>query len=55
MREVVTTILDVIGLLLVATGVAWILWQWIGPAALVVAGLIVWAGTVIASRPGARS
>lgn len=50
MRELVTTLLDVLGLLLVAAGVCAALLPWIGWAALVPAGALVLAGSWAAER-----
>ena len=44
MREVVTTLLDAVGLLLLAAGAAAAVWPWIGYAALAVAGVVVIVG-----------
>jgi hypothetical protein len=41
MRETVTTVLDITGLILLAAGLAGWLWQWIGPAALAAAGALI--------------
>lgn len=48
---VVTTALDVLGLLLVAAGFAAALWVWVGPAALALAGVVVLLGSATAARP----
>ncbi|MGI5288038.1 hypothetical protein ACQEVF_32500 [Nonomuraea polychroma] len=50
MREVVTTLLDVLGLLLVAAGVAAALAPLIGWACLGPAGVVVLAGSWLAAR-----
>lgn len=52
MRDVVTTLLDVLGLLLVAAGAAAAaaMWLHLGWASLVVAGAVVLAGSRHASR-----
>lgn len=47
---VVTTALDVLGLLLVAAGAAAALWVFIGPAALALAGAVVMVGSAVAAR-----
>lgn len=47
---VVTTILDVLGLLLVAAGASAALWILVGPAALSAAGAIVLLGSALSSR-----
>ena len=56
MHEKTTTILDALGLLLIAAGVATSLYQWIGWWAVSVAGGIVLAGSAWAGwqarRPG---
>jgi hypothetical protein len=51
MREAMTTALDVLGLLLVAAGLAGFLWTWLGPAALAPAGFLVLSASRFASRP----
>lgn len=48
-----TTLLDVIGLLLVAAGASAALWALVGPVALIVGGLIVLAGSALAQRAAA--
>lgn len=53
MRELVTTLLDTAGLLLLAAGVAGALWHLVGPASLAASGAVVLAGSWLASR-GAR-
>ena len=50
MREVVTTLLDVLGLLLVAAGVAAAMRPVIGWASLLAAGVVILAGSQIAAR-----
>jgi hypothetical protein len=55
MRVVLTTILDALGLLLVAAGAGALAYRWIGLAALGVAGVVVLAGSAVASRPPRRS
>lgn len=54
MQNLVTTLLDTLGLLLVAAGLAAAAWMLIGPAALVVGGLVVLAGSWWASIGQAR-
>jgi len=57
MREVLTTALDALGLLLLAAGVAALMYQWIGWAALGVAGVVVLVGSAVANwqeRSGER-
>lgn len=49
-RVAVTTILDVLGLLLVAAGASAALWTLVGPAALALAGAIVLLGSALAAR-----
>lgn len=51
MREVLTTTLDALGLLLLAAGLGAFVYQWIGWSALAVAGIVVLAGSAVASRP----
>jgi hypothetical protein len=51
---VVTTLLDVLGLLLVAAGAAAALWPLVGAAALILAGVIVTAGSALAAHVGGR-
>ena len=51
MREVLTTILDALGLLLLAAGLGALTYQWIGWAGLAVAGVVVLTGSAWASRP----
>lgn len=51
MRErTVTTALDVLGLLLIAAGVAAAAWQWIGAGALAPAGAILSGVSYLAAR-----
>ena len=51
-RETVTTALDVVGLLLVAAGLAFFLWPIIGGAALACAGGLLLVGSALAvDRP----
>lgn len=50
MRDFVTTLLDAGGLLLLAAGVAGGAWAYIGPWALSVGGVVVLAGSWLASR-----
>lgn len=52
MRELVTTLLDVFGLLLVAAGVAWGLGPVIGGWSIAAAGAVVLAGSWLASVGG---
>lgn len=60
MRDLVTTILDMLGLLLLAAGAVGALWPLVGPASLAVGGVVVLVGSWLASRtvkppPGADS
>lgn len=50
MRELVTTILDASGLLLLAAGVAGGTWPYVGGFALTFAGVVVLAGSWLATR-----
>lgn len=50
-RERVTDLLDVLGLLLVAAGVTAAAYRFIGWAALGAGGVVVLAGSWVASRP----
>lgn len=52
---VVTTLLDVLGLLLIAAGAAAALWVLIGPAALALAGVVVILGSALAQRAAKRA
>ncbi len=54
MRETVTTVLDVLGLLLIAAGLSWYLWQWIGPLAVIVGGVLLMTGSWLAHSQGGR-
>jgi hypothetical protein len=49
-REFTTTLLDATGLLLIAAGAACGAWVYIGPPALAVGGVVVLAGSWLASR-----
>jgi len=49
MREVLTSALDALGLLLVAAGLAAAVFPWAGWAALAVAGAVVLGGSAVAS------
>lgn len=55
MRELVTTLLDLVGLLLLAAGACAALYPLIGWAALAAAGLVVLTGSVLAARPRRRT
>jgi hypothetical protein len=50
MREFVTTLLDAAGLLLVAAGIAGGTWPFVGAWALAFAGVVVLAGSWLATR-----
>lgn len=50
MRELATTLLDAIGLLLIAAGLGFAAGRWIGYAALAVSGVVVLAGSLLAAR-----
>ncbi|MFB7473990.1 hypothetical protein [Kitasatospora sp. NPDC056184] len=50
MRTIVTTLLDVLGLLLLAAGAAAAAWLLVGWACLAVAGAVVLAGSWLAAR-----
>lgn len=52
MRTILTTLLDALGLLLIAAGLAALTYQWLGWACLAVAGVIVLAGSVFAAGQG---
>lgn len=52
LRELITTILDALGLLLVAASAGLVSAQWIGWGGLAVAGLIVLAASWFAARRG---
>jgi len=57
MREVLTTALDTLGLLLVAAGVAALIFPYLGWGCLLAAGVMVLAGSAVAAwlsrpRPG---
>lgn len=49
MRELLTTVLDAVGLLLIAAGVAGGLYQWIGLWCLAVAGGVILGGSLFAA------
>jgi hypothetical protein len=48
--ELVTTLLDVLGLLLVAAGVCALVFPWLGWGGLAVAGAVVLAGSWVGAR-----
>lgn len=48
MRETVTLVLDVLGLLLFAAGVAALVFTWLGWGCLAVAGVLVLGGSLLA-------
>lgn len=50
MRDVVTTILDAGGLMLIAAGVTGGLWPWIDAWAMCAGGVVVLAGSLVAAR-----
>jgi hypothetical protein len=50
MREATTTALDILGLLLIAAGLAAFLWVWIGAAALAPAGFLILAASHLSDR-----
>lgn len=52
MRDLLTTLLDAIGLLLLAAGVGFAASYAIGPAGLAASGVVVLTGSWLASRPG---
>lgn len=52
---VVTTFLDVLGLLLVAAGACAALWILVGPAALALAGAVVLVGSALSQRAAAAA
>lgn len=52
MRSTLTTILDALGLLLVAAGLGALTFQWIGWTCLAVAGVVVLAGSAFAAGQG---
>lgn len=49
MRELLTTVLDAVGLLLIAAGLGALSYRWIGWACLAVAGVIVLGGSLFAA------
>lgn len=51
MREAMTTALDVLGLLLVAAGLAFWLWPTIGGGALAISGALLMIGSILSDRP----
>lgn len=55
MRELVTTLLDVLGLLLLAAGAAAGLYPLIGWTALTASGLVVITGSALAAKPRRRT
>lgn len=57
MRDLLTTVLDAVGLLLVAAGLAALAYRWVGWTALAVAGVVVLVGSGFAhwqARPAPR-
>lgn len=55
MREVIVIALDVLGLLLVAAGLAAFLWLWMGAAALAPAGVLLLCASQFADRQATAS
>lgn len=51
MRDIITTGLDVLGLLLVAAGVVFFLWPYVGGGALAIAGGLIITASALADRP----
>jgi hypothetical protein len=51
--ELATTLLDVLGLLLVAAGVCALVFPWLGWGGLAVSGAVVLAGSFLGARLGA--
>lgn len=51
MHEAMTTVLDVLGLLLVAVGLTFFLWPMIGGAALAASGGLILIGSALSDRP----
>lgn len=49
MRSILTSMLDALGLLLLAAGLAALTYRWIGWACLAVAGVVVLGGSVFAA------
>jgi hypothetical protein len=49
-RELTTTVLDAVGLLLVAAGVAGGAWTYVGAWALCLGGVVVLVGSLLGSR-----
>lgn len=57
MRELLTTVLDMLALLLIAAGLGALAYRWIGWVALAVSGAVVLAGSAFAhwqDRPAPR-
>ena len=54
MHELVTTLLDTLGFLLIATGVTFGLWLFVGPWALVAGGVVVLGESWLADALSAR-
>lgn len=52
MRATLTTLLDALGLLLVAVGLGALTYQWIGWTCLAVVGVVVLAGSAFAAGQG---
>lgn len=51
MREVLTTVLDALGLLLIAAGLAALTYRWIGWTCLATAGVVILGASLYAARP----
>lgn len=54
MRDAVTTALDLIALVLVTVGLIGYLYQWVGPLAFVVGGLLMGGASLFAARQGRK-
>ena len=50
MQEVVTTVLDVLALVLIAAGIVVGLWPWADGFAIAAGGVVVGAGSFVAAR-----
>lgn len=50
LKENAALLLDLLGIIAIATGVVGGLWQWVGPWALIVGGVISLTGSWLASR-----
>lgn len=49
MRDILTTLLDALGLLLIAAGLSALAYRWIGWACLAIAGVIILGGSLFAA------